>query len=161
MATIVIGVDLGKKTGIAILQDGRFISSYIKQLNNKTNGEDFCEFKDELQLIFDHQDFYSTDLYMFCEEPFYKRNVKTFGKLSGYEAIFLEFCARKSSIGLIEYYESINNQTIKSHFGVKSKSDMMAKAKELSGRDDLTQDEADAILVAFYGWEMIKKGGSK
>ncbi|MHA1280748.1 MAG: hypothetical protein ACTSQ8_26675 [Candidatus Helarchaeota archaeon] len=160
MSIIVIGVDLGKKTGFA-LTDGEYLLTKSLKFENKTDGEDYTQFRNELANILSNIDHYENDVYFFCEAPPYVQNKRIFGKLSGYEAIFLEFCTRMSNLGLIKYFESINNQTIKSHFGVKSKSDMMAKAKELSGRDDLTQDEADAILVAFYGWEMIKKGGSK
>jgi len=158
MTTIVIGVDLGNKGAVATIYNGELIRARKTEFRNDTNGEDFAEFEKELGKEIYNNAAQNMHIAVLCESPpFYrKRSVESFRKLAGYEAVFLSFCQHRFESGVIDYYESINNWTIKSHFGCKNKADMMAKAKELSGRDDLTQDEADAILVAFYGWEMIK-----
>jgi len=165
MTIIVIGVDLGAKTGVAWLENGKLQDAFTFNIKSATDGEEYYCLHEAISgfittlLIRDTEpvDKEATEVYVFVEEPFYnKKWVTAFRKLSGYEAILMLLCEQLGCP-----YAMISNQKIKSHFGVKSKSDMMAKAKELSGRDDLTQDEADAILVAFYGWEMIKKGGSK
>jgi len=167
MSTIVIGVDLGAKTGVAWVDDGKLQDAFVFNVKSATDGEEYYCLHEAISgfittlLIRDTKpvDKDGTEIYLFWEEPVFARNVNTYRRHCGYDAVLALLCEQNEIA-----YSSVNNRTIKKIVcgnGNASKEDMMAKAKELSGRDDLTQDEADAILVAFYGWEMIKKGGER
>jgi len=68
MATIVIGVDLGKKTGFA-LTDGEYLLTKSLKFENETDGEDYTQFRNELDDILSNIDHYENDIHFFCEAP--------------------------------------------------------------------------------------------
>lgn len=150
---LAIGIDPGyssSKTGIAVAVD-RTVYSYARFLEGEFPGQRIKCFRDMLleEVLKIRKGHYGTkDIGMLTwEEPYAGRinAAKALGYLEGTLYLLCEDL-------LIPYYP-VHNSTLKKVIcgsgGVK-KPGMLAKASELAGRAIECQDEADAVLCAFY-----------
>jgi len=154
---IYLGVDLGKNTGFSAIKDGEFYKSKAIVLKGEY-GERYLELERAFEyFVLDDPKIYNDNdeiRFLVYEEPPYVNNRKTYGELSGYEAIIIKNCEAWSIPWL-----GINNRTLKKEMcgkGDASKEEMMSIAELLLDKDELTQDEADATLCAFYAERLAK-----
>ena len=153
-----IGIDLGgfssSELGVAYVHaphDGkRLITTNSFMLCGDGRGEKIGRFADWCSLAIDTH--VSIVVY---EEP-YMRNVNTLRALSNLEGVLVAMCEHVGAP-----YCAVHNRTLKKEMcgkGNATKEQMMAEAWKWSGKKDLTQDEADAILCAFYGLKLLEQG---
>jgi len=150
METVAIGIDLGKKTGLAVLKGKKRILTRPIHLEGEF-GERYSQLYKEVRSVI-----LRVEAMEYCigmvgiEEPPYVKNAKVHGELCGYLAVIILLCEERMLPWIV-----INNKTIKLKlcgYGAASKQKMYETATEIIGIETLnvamTQDEADAVLVA-------------
>ena len=150
----VMGIDLGKQTGIALIVHGITAAEVV------TLDGDFGQRYGQLyhQLYNAQLPYTDLDLLVY-EEPPYVKNRQVYNELSGYEAVVILFCEQRGIPWL-----GVNNRTLKKAMcgdGRAEKEQMMRTACELAGLEMPTfktkkaaieaQNKYDAILLAYYG----------
>ena len=152
----VIGVDLGKQTGIA-----HYTYNHIEaktQLLKGDFGQRYAELYNCLVDTFPG----GADLLIY-EEPPYVKNKQVYNELSGYEAVVILFCENFRIP-----WHGVNNRTLKKIMcgdGRAEKEQMRARACELAGLEvpefktkkaaNEAQNKYDAILLAYYGLQSL------
>ena len=178
---LVIGIDLGERTGFAAIDAGKLIHKGSCLLKG-VYGQCLLALEDYLREFIhlvrmgrfhdgtydDYVDKYPIDLVL-IEEPPCVKNHSVYNQLSGYEAICIKLCEQMRIP-----YLSENNATIKKVIcrggavGKTDKDDMLRVACELIGQPIPTgfktkkarteiQDEYDAVLCAYYGQYLLDK----
>lgn len=149
-----IGIDPGYKsspTGIGLVSEGAVVGSFSRHLAGKFPGERIRSFRDLIESTIRDV---KRGVYgprniglLVWEEP-HARFRTAFRCLSYLEAVLYLVCE-----DLLVPYVPVNNKTIKEALcesGGVGKAGMLAAAERLSGKVLTDQDEADAILCAFY-----------
>ena len=152
----VMGIDLGKQTGVAFYYNGDIEAETL--LMGGSFGQRYAELYDYLLNAHPHD----TERVVY-EEPPYVKNKQVYNELSGYEAIVILFC-ENFKIPWI----GVNNRTLKKVMcgdGRAEKDKMREIACELAGLDvpefktkkaaTEAQNKYDAILLAYYGLKSL------
>lgn len=149
-----IGVDPGYKsspTGIGLVSEGAVVGSFSRYLAGEYPGQRIHSFRDLIEsTIRDVKKgmYGPRDIGLLVWEEPHARFRTAFRCLSYLEAVLYLVCE-----DLLVPYVPVNNKTIKAALcesGGAGKEGMMAAAERLSGKTLINQDEADAILCAFY-----------
>ena len=152
----VIGVDLGKQTGIACVRNGETECETF--LLTGSFGQRYAQLYNHLVNTRPHD----IDLLIY-EEPPYVKNMQVYNELSGYEAVVILFCENFRIP-----WHGVNNRTLKKIMcgdGRAEKEQMRARACELAGLEvpefktkkaaNEAQNKYDAILLAYYGLQSL------
>ena len=158
MQLLTIGVDIGGITGIAAVKGGKLLSSTVKKLvaSKVKRPERLTHLRgllvDTIQQSRRRAQYKNIEVdYIQYETPFCL-NRKGYATLCMYAGV-IEQTADEYGIKV----RAIDNKVIKEAVvgsGSASKPDMIACAERLTGRECIWQDEADAIVIAFYGQEI-------
>jgi len=160
-----IGVDPGYKssaTGIGLASGGVLLDSFSRHLAGEYPGQRIRSFRDLIEsLIRDVRNgVYGPDKIgmLVWEEP-HTRFINAFRGLAYLESILYLVCE-----DLLVPYTPVHNKTIKKAFcgsGGAGKMGLLAAAERLSNKLFMDQDEADAVVCAFYAervYEGMRRG---
>ena len=156
-----IGIDPGYKssaTGIALVSGGVLLDGFSRHLAGEYPGQRIRSFRDLIEsLIRDvRKGIYGPDRIgmLVWEEP-HARFRTALIPLSWLESQLYDLCER-----LYVPYIPVNNKTIKEALcetGGADKKAMLAAAERLANKPIESQDEADAVLCAFYAERIVER----
>lgn len=159
-----IGIDPGYKTsatGIGLVARGELLDSFSRHLAGEYPGQRIRSFRDLIiSLVRDvRAGRYGPDRIglLVWEEP-HVRFINAFRGLAYLESILYLTCE-----DLLVPYTPVNNKIIKKALcgsGGADKKSMTAAAERLAHKSIAAQDEADAVLCAFYA-ERVFEGRTK
>ena len=155
-----IGVDPGYKssaTGIGLASGGVLLDSFSRHLAGEYPGQRIRSFRDLIEsLIRDVRNgVYGLDKIgmLVWEEP-HVGFINAFRGLAYLESILYLVCE-----DLLIPYTPVNNKTIKKALcgsGGAGKMGLLAAAERLSNKLFMDQDEADAVVIAYYAERVFK-----
>jgi len=154
VSVVTIGVDIGGTTGVAIVRDSKLLHSTVRKLKGArperlTHLREFII--ENIKRTRKRAQYKDVDIDIIQYEKPFNMNIKTHATLCMYAGV-LEQVADEYGIKV----RGIDNRTIKRAMigrGNATKADMMKHAERLAGKRCVWQDEADAIVIAFYGSE--------
>ena len=146
----ILALDCATKTGWCLLKDGRVFESGVEDFSKRrgeSNGAMFLRFRHWLNQLVDRD-----DVHLVAYEQSHHRGgaateigVNLTGRVQ-------EVCAQSQ----VEYV-AVHTATIKKYATGKGNADktvMIAKAAEVLGRQPLDDNEADAVLLALYAFQV-------
>lgn len=145
----IIGLDLATKTGWAIFKDGKLFESGVQDFSKKrgeSNGMMFLRFRNWLNSVLA-----IPGITCVVYEQAHHRGGAATEIAVNLTGRVQECCAERG----IEY-ATVHTGTLKkwaTGSGAADKGQMMARAVTYLGRKPVDDNEADACLIAAYGWE--------
>ena len=146
----ILALDCATKTGWCLLKDGRVFESGVEDFSKRrgeSNGAMFLRFRHWLNQLVDRD-----DVHLVAYEQSHHRGgaateigVNLTGRVQ-------EVCAQSQ----VEYV-AVHTATIKKYATGKGNADktvMIAKAAEVLGRQPLDDNEADAVMLGLYAFQV-------
>ena len=146
----ILALDCATKTGWCLLKDGKVVESGVEDFSRRrgeSNGAMFLRFRHWLSQLVDRD-----DVHLVAYEQSHHRGgaateigVNLTGRVQ-------EVCAQSQ----VEYV-AVHTATIKKYATGKGNADktvMIAKAAEVLGRQPLDDNEADAVMLGLYAFQV-------